>query len=195
MLLNPRFLSGSEIGQSHCGLLSILSFRHDTKIGGFAVSLNYPNFAGIPYSKRIMPARFYEQGVRSRLKERRRLSAFLDTLMRKHRKGLGQVRLSYIFCTDEYLLEINKQFLNHDTFTDIITFDLSETSDTIEGEIYISTERVAENATVFQTSYNRELHRVIFHGALHLCGYRDKKKGEKEEMRRQEEAALKLYGV
>jgi probable rRNA maturation factor len=115
--------------------------------------------------------------------------------MRKHRKGLGQVRLSYIFCTDEYLLEINKQFLNHDTFTDIITFDLSETSDTIEGEIYISTERVAENATVFQTSYNRELHRVIFHGALHLCGYRDKKKGEKEEMRRQEEAALKLYGV
>ncbi|MBS1773287.1 MAG: rRNA maturation RNase YbeY [Bacteroidetes bacterium] len=140
-----------------------------------------------------MPARFYEQEIRSGLKDKRRLSAFLDALVHKHLKKADTSNLTYIFCNDEYLLQINQQFLNHDTFTDIITFNLSEAANELVGEIYISTERVKENASKFDTTYNEELHRVIFHGALHLCGFKDKTKTDKETMRKQEDACLKQY--
>ena len=100
--------------------------------------------------------------------------------------------LTYIFCSDEYLLKINKDFLQHDYYTDIITFDLSE-SEAITGEIYISLDRVKENATMLTLPLNQELLRVIFHGALHLCGYKDKKKSEITEMRNREEHYLRLY--
>ena len=111
----------------------------------------------------------------------------------KHRKKLKKASFTYIFCSDEALLEMNKQFLNHDTYTDIITFDLSENDTELAGEIYISKDRVAENAAKFDTEYEDELHRVIFHGALHLCGFKDKNKTDKEEMRRQEDKCLKQY--
>lgn len=140
-----------------------------------------------------MPARFYEQDINARLKDRRKLSAFLDALAHKHIKGLKKVSLTYIFCTDEYLLTLNKEFLDHDTFTDIVTFDLSEGENDLTGELYISAERIADNAEKFGVSYNHELHRVIFHGTLHLCGFGDKKKSEKEEMTRQEDLCLKAY--
>lgn len=101
--------------------------------------------------------------------------------------------LDYIFCTDEYLLGINQQFLKHDTLTDIITFDLSDSIDELMGEIYISVERVRENAQKFGVNYNDELHRVIFHGALHLCGFKDKKEADRLEMRRMEDKCLREY--
>ena len=141
-----------------------------------------------------MPARFYEQDVQARLKGKRRLSAFLDSLVQQHRPGTKQVRLDYIFCSDAFLLEMNRQFLDHDTLTDIITFDLAEDPGILRGEIYISTDRVLENASKFRTSYPDELHRVIFHGVLHLCGFKDKKKADREQMRRQEDLALEAYG-
>lgn len=100
--------------------------------------------------------------------------------------------LSYVFCSDAYLLSINKEFLKHNTLTDIITFRLSEKGEPIEAEIYISVERVAENAVRFQVGNDQELHRVIIHGVLHLLGFKDKKPSEKTLMRKTEEACLSL---
>jgi len=97
--------------------------------------------------------------------------------------------LDYIFCSDEYLLEINQKFLEHDDLTDIITFDLSE-DDGLIGEIYISVERVKDNSLLFNTDVDEELKRVIFHGALHLCGYKDKTKKDREEMKIREDYYL-----
>lgn len=140
-----------------------------------------------------MSARFHDQEVQSKLGEKRRLSTFLDELVRKYRPEVKKTGLTYIFCTDEALLAINRQFLDHDTFTDIVTFDLSEKETELTGELYISTERIAENAAKFKTTYQRELHRVIFHGALHLCGFKDKRKKDQEIMRVQEEACLDAW--
>ncbi len=140
-----------------------------------------------------MPAKFYEQQVRSKLKNKRKLSAYLDVLTHRHLKKLSSVHLTYIFCSDEYLLQMNQEFLKHNTFTDIITFDLSETKNELVGEIYISVDRIAENAAKFSTTYNDELHRVIFHGALHLCGFKDKTEADQKEMQRNENLCLKQY--
>lgn len=140
-----------------------------------------------------MPARFHDQEVRSKLSARRKLSAFLDQLVFRHRPEVRKVSLTYIFCTDEALLSINQQFLDHDTFTDIVTFDLSEKENELTGELYISVERIAENAHKFKTTYDQELHRVIFHGALHLCGFKDKTKKDQEVMRSQEEQCLQEW--
>ncbi len=140
-----------------------------------------------------MPATFQDNEVTSGLKDKRKLSTYLDTLVDTHLEGIKKVKLNYICCSDEYLLTINKQFLDHDTFTDIITFDLSETDAELVGEIYISVDRVKENAAKFGVSYLNELHRVIFHGALHLCGYTDKTAADKQEMRRQEDICLAAY--
>ncbi|MGN6568438.1 MAG: rRNA maturation RNase YbeY [Flavipsychrobacter sp.] len=140
-----------------------------------------------------MPARFYEQEVAAKLKDKRKLSAFLDKLISKHLKKMKNIQLQYVFCDDSYLLAMNQQFLNHDTLTDIITFDMSEQPDEVTGEIYISVDRIKENAEKFGVAYTNELHRVIFHGALHLCGFKDKKAADKEEMRKQEDKCLKEY--
>ena len=140
-----------------------------------------------------MPARFHDQEVSSKLKDRRKLSAFLDALVNNEIKKLKKLQLTYIFCSDEHLLQINKEFLKHNTYTDIVTFDLGEFDDEVIGEIYISVDRVAENAEKFDTTYNNELHRVIFHGALHLCGYKDKTEEDKKKMRRKEDQCLKPY--
>ncbi|MFK8103534.1 MAG: rRNA maturation RNase YbeY [Saprospiraceae bacterium] len=99
-------------------------------------------------------------------------------------------KLSFIFCSDEYLHEINLKHLNHDTYTDIITFPYSEVK--IEGDIFISIDRVKENAKQFKTSFEDEFCRVVIHGVLHLCGYRDKTPAEKALMRAKEEDCLAL---
>ena len=103
------------------------------------------------------------------------------------------VDLTYVFCHDDYLLEINQEFLNHDTLTDIITFDMSEDQENLQGEIYISVDRVKDNAEKFKVSYEQELHRVIFHGALHLCGFKDKRSSDKERMQQEEDLCLRNY--
>ncbi len=102
--------------------------------------------------------------------------------------------LSYIFCDDAYLLEINKEYLNHNTYTDIITFDYS-TSNSISGDLFISIERVKDNAQKFGISELEELRRVMVHGVLHLLGYKDKEESEIAEMRLKEEEKLKMFHV
>jgi probable rRNA maturation factor len=119
------------------------------------------------------------------------LKSFLLALFKKEGKRVDSI--AYVFCTDEYLLQLNKEHLNHDTYTDIISFDLSEPGQKINAEIYISTDRVKENSITYHTSFKRELHRVIFHGALHLCGYKDKSKADQQEMRKQENHYLDQY--
>lgn len=102
--------------------------------------------------------------------------------------------LSYIFCDDAYLLEINKEYLNHNTYTDIITFDYS-TPNSISGDLFISIERVRDNAQQFGISELEELRRVMVHGVLHLLGYKDKEESEIAEMRLKEEEKLKMFHV
>jgi rRNA maturation RNase YbeY len=125
------------------------------------------------------------------LQQRTRLKKYVEGLFRKEKKKLQS--LNYVFCTDEELLEINRQYLNHDYYTDIITFELSPKDSPIDGEIYISMDRVKDNARSLGQSFYMELHRVIFHGALHLCGYRDKRKSEIKKMREMEAKYLKEY--
>jgi probable rRNA maturation factor len=122
------------------------------------------------------------------LRDRTRLKQFLVSLFKKEKRRLGE--LSYIFCSDNYLLKINREFLNHDYYTDIITFTLSERNQSINAEIYISVDRLRENAQDFGVSLKQELHRVMFHGALHLCGYKDKTIAQKKLMRKKEEQYL-----
>jgi len=107
------------------------------------------------------------------------------------RENLTIQSLSFVYCSDEYLLEINQQFLAHDYYTDVITFDLSN-SDAIEGEVYISLDRIQDNSENLNESFERELCRVMAHGLLHLCGYADKSPDEKEVMRRKEGECLSL---
>ncbi len=133
---------------------------------------------------------FFFLQIEPGFKNRTALKGFIEKLFKKEGKKLRSI--NYIFCSDEDILKINKQYLKHDFYTDIITFDLSE-SDQIVAEVYISTERVRENAKSLGTSFISEIHRVIFHGALHLCGYGDKTKSEKVEMRKREDYYLNSY--
>jgi probable rRNA maturation factor len=134
---------------------------------------------------------FHFMDVSFTLTQRNALKAYLLKLFK--REGRAVDTISYIFCSDEYLLRINQDFLNHDTYTDIITFELSPKGAPVQSDIYISIERVRENATSFGTPFKHELHRVIFHGALHLCGYKDKSKQDALEMRTMEELHLNTY--
>ena len=134
------------------------------------------------------PIRFLFENKSVSLGERTRLKSFLLSLFKREGKQVESV--NYVFCSDKKILEINRQFLNHDYYTDIITFDLSE-SIRITAEIYISLERVRDNAKKQKTTLYSELHRVIFHGALHLCGYGDKNKAQARVMREKEEEYLR----
>ncbi|MBP6432427.1 MAG: rRNA maturation RNase YbeY [Ferruginibacter sp.] len=120
-----------------------------------------------------------------------KLKAQLLSLFKKEKTALQS--LNYVFCTDEYLLGINQQFLNHNYYTDIITFNLASKNQPVIGDIYISIDRVKDNATTHKTSFKEEIHRVIFHGALHLCGYKDKSAKDSAEMRKMEDKYLHLY--
>lgn len=133
---------------------------------------------------------FFFQEVKVNLANRIDLKKYIQTVFKKEEKKLDSI--NFVFCTDKALLGINRKYLKHDFYTDIITFDLSETV-AIRAEIYISIDRVRENALKLGFSFKSELHRVIFHGVLHLCGYKDKNKNEKKKMRRKEEFYLALY--
>ena len=126
------------------------------------------------------------------LKKRTILKQWIKTIVENNKKEVGEI--SYIFCSDEQLLEINKEFLNHDYYTDIITFDYSET-DVVSGDLFISIERIKDNANTLKTSYQEELHRVIIHGVLHLLGYKDKTEEESENMRKLEDECLLLLST
>jgi metalloprotein, YbeY/UPF0054 family len=108
-------------------------------------------------------------------------------------EGFQIVELNYIFCSDEYLHKINLEYLNHDTLTDIITFDNSEEENDIEGDIFISIDRVRENAKTHKSELQQELSRVIGHGLFHLMGYKDKEEEEVKAMRRKESEGIKLF--
>mgnify|MGYP001160328487 CR=1 FL=1 len=125
------------------------------------------------------------------LNHRGRLKSFIEQIFRKEGKKLGG--LNYVFCSDKELLKINRDFLQHDYYTDIISFGLSAPGEPVQAEIYISIDRVKENAQTLGVSFRKELHRVIFHGALHLCGYGDKSPKEEAQMRKKEDQYLSKY--
>ena len=125
------------------------------------------------------------------LRSRTVLKTFIDKQCLK--EGVHIETLQYVFCSDAFLLDINKRFLNHNFYTDIISFDLSEQNGSLIGDVYISIDRVKENAKTEGNLYTHELLRVIFHGALHFCGYKDKKPADQKTMRSMEDKWLKAY--
>jgi rRNA maturation RNase YbeY len=135
--------------------------------------------------------RFFFIDVKVYLPPRTRLKAVITQLFRREGRKLHS--LNYIFCNDKKLLTINKAYLKHHSYTDIITFDLSNTQKEVIGEIYISIERVRENANLFNSTLKKELLRVIFHGALHLCDYADKTKHQQARMRQREDFYISAY--
>jgi len=134
---------------------------------------------------------FFSHDIPTRLKNTANLKHFIEFIFKKELQNLGSI--NYIFCSDKAILEINKKYLNHDFYTDVITFDLSQDNKAISAEVYISIERIRDNAKQLGLSIKSELHRVLFHAALHLCGYNDKKKKDKEIMRKKESELLAKY--
>lgn len=135
---------------------------------------------------------FFNNADRSTsLRSRTELKTFINKQCLK--EGVHIETLQYVFCSDAFLLDINKRFLNHNFYTDIISFDLSEQKGSLIGDVYISIDRVKENAKTEGNLYTHELLRVIFHGALHFCGYKDKKPADQKTMRSMEDKWLKAY--
>lgn len=134
--------------------------------------------------------RFFAEDIQFKLLHPRKTTNWIKETILKEKKEQGN--LNFIFCSDEYLHSINVQYLNHTTYTDIVTFDSSETKGLIEGDIFISVDRIKENASKFDTVFDEELHRVIIHGVLHLIGYSDKSTAKKTVMRRKEDTYLSL---
>jgi rRNA maturation RNase YbeY len=137
-----------------------------------------------------MPIHYFYEQIDFKIETPRKASTWITLVAKTEKKEIGD--LTYVFCSDDYLLSLNQQFLKHNTLTDIITFDYSEGKNELSGEIYISIDRVADNAAKFKTDFQDELHRVMIHGVLHLAGYKDKKPAEKALMRKKEEACLSL---
>lgn len=132
---------------------------------------------------------FFTEDIAFTLKQKANVRDWINSTVKT--EGFKRIsELNFIFCSDPYLLDINKQYLNHDTYTDIVTFDSSEEEDVIAGDIFISIDRIRENAEKFGVSEKDELHRVIIHGVLHLCGFYDKKKEDKELMTAKENEYL-----
>jgi len=136
-----------------------------------------------------MPAvNFFEEDTTFKPKQKAQLRQWIkETVIAE---GFKLKELNYIFCSDAYLLQINQQYLDHDTFTDIVTFDNSEVEGDIVGDIFISIDRIRENGAKFKTGETDELHRVIIHGALHLLGYTDKSVVTKQKMTQKEDEYL-----
>lgn len=137
-----------------------------------------------------MPVSFSNNNIGFTLKNKSVIKNWIERVIVKEKKFPGKIQ--FVFTNDETLLEINKSFLNHNTLTDIITFDYCEEKK-INGEIYISIDRVKENAAKFNVDFNDEILRVIIHGVLHLCGYKDKNKNDIELMRKKENSAIKAF--
>lgn len=139
-----------------------------------------------------MPVTFSYADRKLNIDNKRRLKTYVASIFEAEGHSLDS--LNYVFCSDEYLLDINQRFLQHDYYTDIITFDLSEDAQgPISGEVYVSVDRIRDNANTGKQRFELEALRVIFHGALHLCGYLDKKKSEIAIMRDKEDHYLRLY--
>ena len=134
---------------------------------------------------------FFNEETSFKPKNKRVLREWINKIVLN--KGARIKEINFIFCSDEYLKKVNIEYLDHDYYTDIITFDNSEEEGKLEGDIYISVERVEENSAQYAKSFTEEIHRVMAHGVLHLLGYRDKEEKEIAEMRKQEELSLSLF--
>lgn len=137
-----------------------------------------------------MAISFSTQDVEFTLDNEQKVKKWITTIVNAHSMTVGVI--SYLFCSDEVELEANRTFLNHDTYTDIITFDYVEGS-VVSGDIMISVDRVRENASIFNVPFENELNRVIIHGILHLLGQKDKSEEDAAQMRKREEDALQLW--
>jgi rRNA maturation RNase YbeY len=138
-----------------------------------------------------MAIQFFEEDIKFPLKEKNKHKRWLKAIAEND--GYKITDLNYIFCTDEYLHKINLDYLNHDTYTDIITFDNSEEEKLIEGDIFVSIERIIDNAEKLEGGVEKEILRVMSHGLLHLMGYKDKNKEDKKIMREMEDRCISLY--
>ncbi len=130
---------------------------------------------------------FHYENIAPSLENEAQTSKWIENTIFAHGFEIGEV--NYIFCNDAYLLKLNKEFLKHNTFTDVISFD-NTLGKLIAGDIFISVERVQENAALFKESFFNEIHRVLIHGVLHFMGYKDKTEEEKKEMRKKENECL-----
>ena len=137
-----------------------------------------------------MAVLFNNQSIDFKLKHKTKLKQWIKTITEKEKHTLGTI--NYIFCSDDELLEINIKHLNHNTLTDIITFDYTEAKK-IHSDIFISIDRVTENAKKFKVDFDTELRRVMIHGILHLCGYKDKTSADAELMRKKENSSLIIF--
>ncbi len=135
---------------------------------------------------------FYNKDVNYNLLSKRKIRFWLLSVIEEEQKKAGDI--TYIFCSDEYLLKMNNQYLNASYLTDVITFDYTE-NDIISGDIFISIDRVKDNAKLYKQAYFQEMLRVILHGVLHLCGYKDKTEKELQQMRKKEDYYLDKYNT
>ena len=135
--------------------------------------------------------KFFSEEIKFKVPQSLKVSGWLKNIAVSEGYKVGE--LNYIFCSDDYLLEINKQYLDHDYYTDIITFDNSEEDGKLEGDIYVSIDRVKENADHIGVSFDIELRRVLVHGLLHLIGFNDSDEDLKQQMRAKEDECLLLY--
>ncbi len=136
---------------------------------------------------------FFEEDIQFSLQNRQAISKWIIDIIHRHNKELEEI--NYIFCSDPYLLSINQDYLNHDTFTDIVTFNNSDDDVVIMSDIFISIDRITDNANSLNIPFDQELHRVMIHGVLHLLGFDDKNDEEKLLMREKEEACLSLLQI
>lgn len=134
---------------------------------------------------------YYTEDVKMPTFPKRKMNAWIKSVANKYKKNVGEI--AYIFCSEKKILEVNKQYLQHDYYTDIITFDYCE-RDVLNGDIFISIETVSSNAERFRVSFEEELRRILIHGILHLCGQDDKTPALRAEMTKKENEALEMLG-
>lgn len=135
--------------------------------------------------------RFFYEDVHEILNNPQQTIEWIERIVENEGKQITHI--NYIFCSDEYLHTLNLKHLNHDFYTDVITFDLSNEARTIEADIFISIDRVEENSKSLKNHFDHELHRVMIHGVIHLLGYNDKSEEDKHVMRKKEDSCLSLY--
>jgi len=133
---------------------------------------------------------FFAPAIKFNLSQKRAIKIWLKSLVERENKRVGEI--AFIFCSNDELLQINQQYLKHDYYTDVITFDYSENTD-VSGDIFISVDTVRANAKEYNQSFDEELHRVMAHGILHLCGYKDKTSTQKKTMREKEDFYLSKF--
>jgi probable rRNA maturation factor len=133
---------------------------------------------------------YFTEDIKFSLRDQTSISDWITNVVTSNQFQVGEI--NYIFCSDNHLLSINQEYLNHDTYTDIITFDNSCEESVVESDIYISIERVKENSDEYNIPFEKELHRVMIHGILHLLGMEDKSPDERKRMREKEDACLSL---